>query len=253
MVASFNVTSDKGLGELNQYLADRSYIDGYQASSADVAVFKALSKAPEAGKHAHVSRWYNHINAFAENERSSLRQVSAPSFVEEKGEKKEEEEVDLFGDDEEEDAEYERQLEERKKAAIAAKGGKEKEKPIAKSSLLIDVKPWDDETQMDKLEECVRSIQMDGLTWGASKLVPVGYGIKKLAISAVVVDDLVSIDDLEEKIVAFEDYVQSMDVAASDHHAGQLLRSLAGSDGVITEHEFVHGIKRYVEEHGQHW
>lgn len=37
---------------------------------------------------------------------------------------------------------------------------------IAKSSLLLDVKPWDDETDMAKLEECVRSIQMDGLVWG---------------------------------------------------------------------------------------
>lgn len=40
---------------------------------------------------------------------------------------------------------------------------------IAKSSLLLDVKPWDDETDMAKLEECVRSIQMDGLVWGQCK------------------------------------------------------------------------------------
>jgi hypothetical protein len=31
-------------------------------------------------------------------------------------------------------------------------GGKKKEAVAAKSSLLIDVKPWDDETPMDKLE-----------------------------------------------------------------------------------------------------
>lgn len=40
---------------------------------------------------------------------------------------------------------------------------------IAKSSILLDVKPWDDETDMAKLEECVRSIQMDGLIWGQCK------------------------------------------------------------------------------------
>lgn len=40
---------------------------------------------------------------------------------------------------------------------------------IAKSSLLLDVKPWDDETDMAKLEECVRSIQMEGLVWGQCK------------------------------------------------------------------------------------
>lgn len=36
-----------------------------------------------------------------------------------------------------------------------------------KSSVLLDVKPWDDETDMKKLEEAVRSVQMPGLLWGA--------------------------------------------------------------------------------------
>ena len=36
-----------------------------------------------------------------------------------------------------------------------------------KSSVLMDVKPWDDETDMKKLEEAVRSVQMEGLFWGA--------------------------------------------------------------------------------------
>merc|ERR1711893_210016 len=85
---------------------------------------------------------------------------------------------------------------------------------IAKSSLLLDVKPWDDETDMTELEKSVRSIEMDGLLWGASKLAPFGYGIKKLVINCVIEDDKVSTDDLEEQIVGFEDFVQSMDIAA---------------------------------------
>jgi elongation factor 1-beta len=40
----------------------------------------------------------------------------------------------------------------------------------------------------------------------------VGYGIKKLVISCHVVDDLVSVDDLQEKIQEFEDFVQSTDI-----------------------------------------
>lgn len=66
---------------------------------------------------------------------------------------------------------------------------------------------WDDETDMGKLEEHVRSVQMDGLLWGASKLVPVGYGIKKLQINCVVEDDKVGTDILEEEITKFEDFV----------------------------------------------
>lgn len=42
--------------------------------------------------------------------------------------------------------------------------------PGGKSSVLLDVKPWDDETDMKKLEEAVRSVQMEGLFWGACML-----------------------------------------------------------------------------------
>jgi len=38
---------------------------------------------------------------------------------------------------------------------------------IAKSSVVLDVKPWDDETDMKELEANVRKIEMDGLVWGA--------------------------------------------------------------------------------------
>lgn len=122
-------------------------------------------------------------------------------------------EVDLFGsDDEEDDAEAARIREER----VAAYAAKKSKKPtlIAKSSVLLDVKPWDDETDMKKMEECVRTIQWDGLLWGAAKLVPVGYGINKLQIMCVIEDDKISTDELTEKIEEFEDYVQSVDIAA---------------------------------------
>ena len=64
------------------------------------------------------------------------------------------------------------------------------------------------------LQAQVRTIVKDGLVWGASKLVPVGYGIKKLQIMCVVEDDKISIDELSEEIQAFEDFVQSVDIAA---------------------------------------
>lgn len=60
---------------------------------------------------------------------------------------------------------------------------------MAKSNVILDVKPWDDETDMAELEKAVRSVEMDGLMWGISKLVPLAYGIKKLQIVCVVEDD----------------------------------------------------------------
>merc|ERR1712178_77882 len=125
--------------------------------------------------------------------------------------------VDLFGsDDEEEDAEAERIKAERIAAYNARKSAKEekKGKVIAKSDIILDIKPWDDETPMAKLEECIRSITMDGLLWGTGKLVAIGCGIKKLQITCVIEDDKVMMDDLEDQVVGFEDYVQSMDIVA---------------------------------------
>merc|ERR1719244_1487973 len=91
---------------------------------------------------------------------------------------------------------------------------KEKKPVVGKSEVVLDVKPWDDETDMAELERLVRTIAMEGLVWGSSKQVPVGYGINKLRITCVVVDDLVSTDDIEDQIVGFEDHVQSMDIFA---------------------------------------
>ncbi|CAG8544103.1 4028_t:CDS:2, partial [Diversispora eburnea] len=177
---------DSGLTALNSYLEGKSYIESYSPSQADVAVFKALNhKVPDHSKYPHAARWYNHIASYSE-EFSSLPGDSThdsshygPAVVEETT---------------------------REKAA--------KPKVIAKSMVTLDVKPWDDTTDMAEMEKCVKTIQLDGLVWGASKLVPVGYGIKKLQISCVVEDDKVGVDDLEEKITAFEDYVQSVDVAS---------------------------------------
>ncbi|XP_064167687.1 elongation factor 1-beta isoform X1 [Anguilla rostrata] len=215
-----DLKTPSGLKVLNDFLADKSYIEGYVPSQADIAVFDALSGAPSADL-CHALRWYNHIKSY-QKEKSSLPGVKkalvqyGPAGVEDATESKDDDDdddIDLFGsDDEEESAEAKRLKDER----LAAYNEKKSKKPalIAKSSILLDVKPWDDETDMAKLEECVRSVHMDGLLWGSSKLVPVGYGIKKLQIQCVVEDDKVGTDQLEEQITAFDDYVQSMDVAA---------------------------------------
>lgn len=75
--------------------------------------------------------------------------------------------------------------------------------------------PTDDETDMKELEDTLRSIEMDGLVWGASKLVTIAFGVKKLQINLVVEDEKVSLDDLQGKIEEDEDHVQSTDVVSS--------------------------------------
>ncbi|XP_014300273.1 probable elongation factor 1-delta isoform X2 [Microplitis demolitor] len=121
--------------------------------------------------------------------------------------------VDLFGSDSEgEDAEAAKIREER----LAAYAAKKSKKPavIAKSSIVLDVKPWDDETDMKAMEAEVRKITCDGLLWGAAKLVPLAYKIHKLQISCVIEDDKVSVDWLTEEIEKNDEIVQSVDIAA---------------------------------------
>jgi len=128
-----------------------------------------------------------------------------------KVEEEDDDDVDLF-DDDEDDEEAERIKQER----IAAYAAKKSKKPtlIAKSNIILDIKPWDDETDMKEVENRVREIVADGLLWGAAKLVPLAYGIMKLQITTVVEDDKISVDWLVETIQEIEDLVQSVDIAA---------------------------------------
>ncbi|KAF8644037.1 hypothetical protein AX16_008753 [Volvariella volvacea WC 439] len=206
------------LAKLEDYLLSRSYVEGYTPSQADVVVFNAITSAPDAAANPNVARWYKHIQSY-KAEFASLPGSStageaflggaeaAPAAA-----AADDEDIDLFGSDEEEDAEAERIKAERVAEYNAKKAGKAK--PVAKSVVTLEVKPWDDETDMEALEKSVRSIEQDGLVWGLSKLVPIGYGIRKLQITLVVEDEKVSLDELQEKIQEFEDYVQSTDVAA---------------------------------------
>ena len=106
-----DLKSPAGLQVLNDYLADKSYIEGYVPSQADVAVFEAVSGPPPADLcHAH--RWYNHIKSY-EKERASLPGVKkalgkyGPTNVEDTTESratdsKDDDDIDLFGSDDEE-------------------------------------------------------------------------------------------------------------------------------------------------------
>ncbi|KAH6660165.1 hypothetical protein BKA67DRAFT_547082 [Truncatella angustata] len=226
-----DVLTDAGLAVLNNWLQTRSYIvaaPAYAPTQADVQTFKALKSSPDATKYPHAARWYKHIATF-EDEFATLSGDASkpyttygpdvaevtlnPAKAPEKAEEEEDDAEGLFdSDSEEEDAEAVKAREERLKAYREKKAAKPK--TIAKSIVTLDVKPWDDETDMKALEAAVRSIEKDGLVWGGSQLIAVGFGIKKLQINLVVEDEKVSIDELSEQITEFEDYVQSVDTAA---------------------------------------
>ncbi|XP_057694119.1 phenylalanine--tRNA ligase beta subunit isoform X1 [Corythoichthys intestinalis] len=208
-----DLSTPEALKALNTFLADKSYIEGFVASQADLTIFDVIT-SPPSSTLCHLLRWYNHIKSFHEK-RADLPLVNKQFLLPDTPPTSTNTDsyVDLFGSEDEGDCAEAVKIKERQLAEYAAKKAK-KPAVIAKSSILLDVKPWDDETDMAKMEECVRGVCMDGLLWGHSKLVPVGYGIKKLQIGCVVEDDKVGTGLLEEAITTFEEYVQSVDVAA---------------------------------------
>ncbi|KAG2228164.1 hypothetical protein INT45_009210 [Circinella minor] len=179
---------------LEGYLAENKYVE---SAEADAAIAKALGAAPSA-EFAAVSKWYAEVNKDA-----------APAAAAEE----DEDDIDLFGSDDEEVDEEAEKIKAQRLAEYQAKKAA-KPKTIAKTTVTLDVKPWDDETDVDAMTQAVKAIQMDGLLWGGHQHVPVGYGIKKLQINCVVEDDKVALDDLADAIQELEDYVQSVDVAA---------------------------------------
>ncbi|KAF7119394.1 hypothetical protein RHSIM_Rhsim13G0203400 [Rhododendron simsii] len=207
--------TESGLKSLDKFLSGKTYISGDQLTKDDIKVYAAVSHKVDA--FPNVSKWYHCVSSQlaasfpgkAVGVKIASQGAPAKEVKKEAPAGDDEDDLDLFGDE----------TEEEKKAAEEREVSKAstKKKESGKSSVLLDVKPWDDETDMKKLEEAVRSIEMPGLFWGASKLVPVGYGIKKLTIMMTIVDDLVSVDTLIEERLTVEpinEYVQSCDIVA---------------------------------------
>ncbi|KAI9362395.1 hypothetical protein BD770DRAFT_418604 [Pilaira anomala] len=186
---------------LEAYLAENKFIAADKATEADAAVAKALGSAP-AAEFVNVNKWFTEVKPSTE--------TAAPAAA---AAEEDDDDIDLFGSD---DDEVDEEAEKLKAQRVAEYNAKKANKPktIAKTTVTLEVKPWDDETDMTELTKAVKSIEMDGLIWGGSQLVAIGYGIKKLQINCVVEDDKVLLDDLSDKILEFEDYVQSVDVAA---------------------------------------
>merc|ERR1712088_175117 len=211
MAAQFGSKPD--LAKLNDFLLSKSYIAGWTVS-------RKINKP--AASYENVLRWWNHINSFESafnGLESSMKSTpaAAPAAADDDDE---DDDDDFFASSDDEDEDAKKAAEELKAKRVAeynARKAAEEEKKgkvIAKSSITFDVKPWDDETDLDALCKKIKDIQMDGLLWGSSAKKPLAYGIFKLSIVCVVEDDKVGSDDLTEKIEAFEDHVQSVDIAA---------------------------------------
>lgn len=214
---------------LEEKIGKKAFLGGCKPSSEDVKAFNDLLGA----ENFNVFRWVKHMSSFPADVQSkwgapvkiappevkhialpadppfTATAKAAPAQAPEKKPADDDDDLDLFG----EQTEEEKAALEAKKVKDADKK-KQKKEVIAKSSILMDIKPWDDTIDLTALAAKLKAVSRDGLLWGDSKLVPVAFGVKKLQQLIVIEDDKVSSDDLEDIIMGFEDDVQSMDIVA---------------------------------------
>lgn len=206
-------------------IGSKAFLGGAKPSAEDVKAFNDLLGAG----NLNLFRWVKHMASFSAETRNGWGapvKVAAPEAksaappakaapakaaapAKKAAPAADDDDLDLFG----EQTEEEKAALEAKKAKDAEKK-KEKKVVIAKSSILMDIKAWEDTVDLEGLAKKLKAIQRDGLIWGDSKLVPVAFGVKKLQQLIVIEDDKVSSDDLEDIIMGFEDEVQSMDIVA---------------------------------------
>ena len=143
--------------------------------------------------------------------------------------KKSDDDMDIFdyGDDGEETAEEAAAAKARRERIAAAakakkdkeeaegKVKKEKEKPAEKSLVVLEVKPWEADTNLEELWKEIIKYEQEGLQWGATfKIEPVAFGIMKLVMTCTIVDSKVLMEDVTDAIEKLEDYVQSVQIAS---------------------------------------
>lgn len=243
------------LTDLNAFLQSRSYVIGcgalasrlarasrpprhpvstprpppppsFTPSATDAALFDALKTAPDAAKFPNVARFYKHIAAIPAAQRAALPKgaAAAPAGKAAAAKDEDDDAEDLFGDDADAAEAASKKSAAAPAAAPKAEAKKPKEKPIARSICVYEVKPMTASTDPKAMEAALRTIVIDGLKWSETfEVIEIGFGVKKLRVQMVIEDEKIDLTDLEERMTSFkgteideetgevEDLIQSID------------------------------------------
>jgi len=203
--AKIPAEAQKLFDECEAILKKSTYLTGANPTSKDKEMFLNIRphQAHLSGRtHAYTMAWFGQVYRFSDQIKDKWPSAGGAAGGDD--------DMDLFGDDDEESAAA------AKEAALAAKAKTKKVKPPEMSLIVLEVKPLDDTTNLDSMAEKIFSIKMDGLIWktGGYKKEPVAFGIFKLIIGFSCEDSKVSVDDIQERIEALEDMVQSVEIAS---------------------------------------
>ena len=204
--------------ELDATLAGQQFIGGDVPTEEDKTTLESFGGEEPPMTLANLWAWYLTVVMFSDVVKSTWAAAKkggkgkAPKKEEKKEEKKADDDDDdfddMFGDDDGSAAEAAKNVK-----AAAEKKKKAKKVLVEKSIVVFEVKPWEAEQKIEDMAKAVMAIEMEGLFWKSEwKKEPIGFGINKLIIGCVVHDLKVGVDDLQEKIEALEDMVQSVDI-----------------------------------------
>ena len=223
------------LADLEKKLANSLFVNGPQPSQEDGEAFEKFVTAkfvPDQDKNPSVWAWYSLMVLFEdevikswkpsgkhEQQKKGGKQEKGGKGKKDKKEKEEKKEekggdddLDLFGDDNEEDK---KALEEMKKKNKEKKK-KEKKKEVDKSHVILEVKGWEAEQDLESLaKKIINTIKKDGLSWNTGyKLEEVAFGIKKLVIAFLAEDEKCSVQEIVDELESWQDEIQSVEVVS---------------------------------------
>ena len=223
------------LADLEKSLANNLFIKGAHPSLDDATTFAKFVEAkcvPDQDKYPSVWAWYSLMVLFEDEVLKSWKPVAEKQQQggkgkgkeqgkkgkgdkkkgkEEEPKKEDDDDMDLFGEETEE--------EKKAKEEMKAKNKKEKKgkkKPVDKSHVILEIKGWEQDQDLEALaKKIISTIKKDGLQWNTGyKLEEVAFGIKKLVIAMLVEDDKCSVDEIIEELQSWEDDIQSVETVS---------------------------------------
>ena len=219
------------LADLEKKLENNLFVKGAQPSHDDAEAFQKFITAkcvPDQDKYPSVWAWYSLMVLFEDEVIKSWKpsgnkqehqgkkggKGKGGKKEEKKEEKAEEDDLDLFGEETEADKKAKEEMKQNRKKEKEGKKGKKKE--VDKSHVIIEVKGWEADQDLEALaKKIISTIKKDGLSWNTGyKLEEVAFGVKKLIIAFLVEDEKCSVQEIVDELESWENDIQSVDVVS---------------------------------------
>ncbi len=194
-----DLTPEK-LEEINSSVNDKLFINVDQPSSEDAEIFKKIRHnfRLDKGLYPNIFAWLQFMTLFENKVIESWK-------INKKGKNNEEE-----NEEDEFNLLLNKIYEEKQKKSK----NKNNENEIHYSFVLLEIKVWDSEQDLDALAKKIQNIEKEGLVWNKEyKLKEIIFGIQKILMGLIVNDDIISIDEIIDEIQSWEDEVQSIEMA----------------------------------------